>query len=122
MQLQWENLGRGAIGMFFLILVCFLLSNNRSAISWKLVLIGILAQVMFAMGVLHTTLAGQPVFWVLAAVVLVYTIVRKFRRAKSGEAPVSYTGSALLTSYLWQVLFVAGLLLANRLFGSWASL
>src|SRR5687768_10344154 len=47
-----ENLGRGAIGMFFLIFICFLFSNNRKAINWKLVGLGILAQICFALGVL----------------------------------------------------------------------
>ncbi len=48
-----ENLLRGALGMFFLILVCFLLSNNRKAINWKLVVIGIVAMITFALGVLR---------------------------------------------------------------------
>ena len=52
MQLQWENLGRGAIGMFFLLFICYLLSNNKKSINWKLVLIGIGAQICFALGVL----------------------------------------------------------------------
>ncbi|MBA2563492.1 MAG: Na+ dependent nucleoside transporter [Chitinophagaceae bacterium] len=52
MQLRWENLGRGAIGMFFLLFICYLLSNNKKAINWKLVLIGIVAQICFALGVL----------------------------------------------------------------------
>ncbi len=45
------NLGRGAIGMFFLIFVCYLLSNNRKAINWKLVIIGLVAMVCFYLGV-----------------------------------------------------------------------
>jgi CNT family concentrative nucleoside transporter len=52
MGFQWTNLGRGVLGMFFLILVCWLLSNNRKAINWKLVLYGIVAQLAFAIGVL----------------------------------------------------------------------
>lgn len=48
-----ENLGRGAIGMMFLILVCYLLSNNRRAIDWKLVFIGVVVQICFALGVLR---------------------------------------------------------------------
>jgi concentrative nucleoside transporter, CNT family len=52
MQPQWENLGRGFIGMAFLIGLCFLLSNNRKAVNWKLVGIGIVAQIAFALGVL----------------------------------------------------------------------
>lgn len=47
-----ENLLRGLLGMFFLILICFLLSNNRRAINWKLVMIGLVAQITFALGVL----------------------------------------------------------------------
>jgi len=48
----WENLGRGAIGMIFLVGVCYAFSNNRKAINWKLVGIGIVAQIAFALGVL----------------------------------------------------------------------
>ncbi len=47
-----ENLLRGLLGMFFLIFICFLLSNNRRAINWKLVMIGLVAQITFALGVL----------------------------------------------------------------------
>lgn len=116
------NLGRGAIGMAFLILVCYLLSNNRSAINWKLVVFGILAQVMFAMGVLHTTVAGQPVFWVLFGLVLLYTICRKFIKAKNGTTPVTSDGISIGLSFLWQILFIAGLVLSPQLFGSWSGL
>jgi len=52
MQPQWENLGRGFLGMGFLIGLCYLLSNNRKAVNWKLVGIGIVAQIAFALGVL----------------------------------------------------------------------
>lgn len=52
MQTAWENIGRGAIGMAFLIGVCYLLSNNRKAINWSLVGLGLLAQIAFALGVL----------------------------------------------------------------------
>jgi CNT family concentrative nucleoside transporter len=52
MQSTFENLGRGAIGMVFLLATCYLLSNNRRAINWRLVGLGILAQVAFALGVL----------------------------------------------------------------------
>lgn len=117
-----QNLGRGALGMAFLIFVCYLLSVNRSAINWKLVGFGILAQVMFAMGVLHTTIAGQPVFWMLFAVVLGYTIIRKFSKAHTGEAVVSLDGTSVISSAVWQVLFVIGLILAPRLFDTWAAL
>ena len=50
--MQWENLSRGLMGMIFLVGLCYLLSNNRKAINWKLVSMGIVAQLGFAIGVL----------------------------------------------------------------------
>jgi CNT family concentrative nucleoside transporter len=52
MSTEISNLLRGACGMFFLIFICYLLSNNRKAINWKLVTFGIVAQIGFAIGVL----------------------------------------------------------------------
>jgi CNT family concentrative nucleoside transporter len=117
-----ENLGRGALGMFFLVFVCYVLSTNRRAINWQLVILGIMAQVMFAMGVLHTTMGGQPVFWMLFGVILVYTIVRKFKNASNGTSPLEYNVTHLSFSILWQILFVAGLILAPQFFGNWSGL
>ncbi|WP_082886292.1 NupC/NupG family nucleoside CNT transporter [Flavisolibacter tropicus] len=116
------NLGRGAIGMTFLILVCYLLSNDRKAINWKLVIFGVLAQVMFAMGVLHTTIAGQPVFWLMFGLILAYTIFRKFGKVKKGEDPIKYNPSNLVLSVVWQILLVVGLVLAPRIFSQWTNL
>jgi CNT family concentrative nucleoside transporter len=116
------NLGRGGIGMAFLLLICYLLSTNRRAINWRLVIIGILAQVMFAMGVLHTTAFGQPVFWVLFGVVLILTIVRKAGNVSSGKTPLVTDRTGIIQSLVWQVLLVQGLILAPRTFGSWTGL
>lgn len=52
MGFQWDQIGRGFLGMIFLIGICYLLSNNKKAINWKLVFMGIVAQVAFAIGVL----------------------------------------------------------------------
>ncbi|MEY3922285.1 MAG: hypothetical protein RL634_2046 [Bacteroidota bacterium] len=52
MNFQWENLSRGLLGMLFLVGLCYILSNNKRAINWKLVLMGIVAQLAFAIGVL----------------------------------------------------------------------
>ena len=46
------SLLRGVSGMFVLIFIAFLLSNNRRAISWKTVGIGLFFQVLIAVGVL----------------------------------------------------------------------
>lgn len=47
-----ESLGRGIIGMIALILIAFILSNNRKAINWKTVGIGLALQLVIAVGVL----------------------------------------------------------------------
>jgi CNT family concentrative nucleoside transporter len=52
MEAKWGNLAHGLLGMFVLIGICYLLSNNRKAINWKLVTLGIVAQIGFAIGVL----------------------------------------------------------------------
>ncbi|MFZ9240256.1 MAG: NupC/NupG family nucleoside CNT transporter [Chitinophagaceae bacterium] len=52
MNFQWENLSRGLLGMLFLVGLCYVLSNNRKAINWRLVSMGIIAQIAFAIGVL----------------------------------------------------------------------
>ena len=46
------SLLRGVIGMLVLIIIAFLLSNNRRAISWKTVGIGLFIQIIIAVGVL----------------------------------------------------------------------
>jgi len=47
-----ENLFRGAFGMLVLLFIAYLFSNNRRAISWKTVGLGLLVQVVIAIGVL----------------------------------------------------------------------
>lgn len=50
------NLGKGILGMVVLIFIGYLFSSNRKAINWKLVGIGISAQVLLALGVLKVPL------------------------------------------------------------------
>ena len=64
MNAQLENISRGALGMLFLIFICWLLSNNRRAINWRLVLLGIVAQVTFALGVLKVNIIKELFGWV----------------------------------------------------------
>ena len=51
MNAQLENIARGLLGMLFLIFICWLLSTDRKAINWKLVLISLVAMVAFYLGV-----------------------------------------------------------------------
>ena len=46
------SLSRGIFGMFFLIFIAYLFSNNKKAIEWKTVGIGLIIQVFIAIGVL----------------------------------------------------------------------
>src|SRR5689334_9943718 len=101
-----ENILRVALGMFFLIIVCYLLSTNRRAINWRLVNFGILAQVMFAMGVLHTTVFGQPVFWLMFGIILVYWIFNKYKRVQRKENDFTYDTTNILLVILWQAILV----------------
>jgi len=50
--MSFESLFRGLIGMVVLIMFAYLLSNNRKEVSWKLVGIGLLAQICIAIGVI----------------------------------------------------------------------
>ena len=50
--MSFESLFRGLIGMLVLIVLAYLFSNNRKQISWKLVAIGLIAQISIAIGVI----------------------------------------------------------------------
>ena len=50
--MSFESLFRGLIGMLVLITLAYLFSNNRKQISWKLVTIGLIAQISIAIGVI----------------------------------------------------------------------
>lgn len=77
MSMQWQNLSRGALGMFFLLLVCWVFSNNRRAINWKLVVIGITAQICFALGILKVNFIKIIFSWLSAKFVEIINIGHK---------------------------------------------
>ena len=47
-----ESLVRGILGIVFLIFISFLISNNKKAINWKTAVIGLLIQIILAVGIL----------------------------------------------------------------------
>jgi len=53
------DIARGFLGIFTMLLVCYLLSNNRKAISWRLVGIGIASQLILALAVLKIPLVSM---------------------------------------------------------------
>ena len=50
--MNFEGVARGILGLSVLIGLLFLLSSNKKNISWKLVLSGMLMQIIFAVGIL----------------------------------------------------------------------
>ena len=46
------SLGKGILGMLVLILMAYTLSNNRKNISWKIVGLGLLLQIIIAIAVI----------------------------------------------------------------------
>ncbi len=50
--LSLESLTRGVMGMLILILIAYALSNNRKNIPWKIVGLGLLAQLIIAIGLI----------------------------------------------------------------------
>mgnify|MGYP003562716255 CR=1 FL=1 len=56
-----NSLFRGALGMIVLLLLAYVLSNNRKAINWRTVFFGLMAQLVLAVGVLKVP-AIQYVF------------------------------------------------------------
>lgn len=53
---------RGLLGLSALILICYLFSNNRKAIDWRLVGAGILLQLFFAVGIMYQIPGFYDVF------------------------------------------------------------
>lgn len=48
-----ESLGRGVLGILTILFLAFIFSTNRRAISWRIVIIGLLMQLIIAIGVLR---------------------------------------------------------------------
>ena len=62
---------RGAIGLVALVFILFLFSDNRKAISWKLVGVGLGAQILIALGIQKVPFIGTAFEWVSRAFVTI---------------------------------------------------
>lgn len=69
LSISLESLGRGVIGLGFLILMGYLLSSNRRRIDWNLVGTGLLLQLVFALLVLKVDRVAQSFDWLSQQVV-----------------------------------------------------
>lgn len=73
------SLGRGILGMLFLLLIAFLFSNNRKRINWKTTGLGLLVQLVLAVGVLKV----PAVQWVFNQMGIFFNSVLEFTAAGS---------------------------------------
>ncbi len=74
-----ENILRGLGGIIFLFFVCYLLSNNRKKINWKLVGLGSLLQITLAILITNNLLWMSDVFSFMATL-----FVKVINMGKSG--------------------------------------
>ncbi|MGB3591680.1 MAG: nucleoside transporter C-terminal domain-containing protein [Nonlabens sp.] len=65
----FESFYRGAIGIAFLIGLCFLFSSNRRNVDWKLVGIGVSMQILFAVLFLKVDQVAMVFQWIAEKVV-----------------------------------------------------
>lgn len=117
-----SSLWRGALGMFVLLLLAFLLSKNRRAINWKTVGFGLAAQLLLAIGVLKVPFIQAAFEWVgsIFIAILDYTEAgTKFLFASFGtgeiESPlmtfaISILPTIIFFSALTSVLFYLGII------------
>ena len=61
-----ENILRGLLGILFLFFICYLLSNNKKKINWKLVGLGFLLQITLAILITNNLLWMSDVFSFMA--------------------------------------------------------
>lgn len=77
--MSWNSLFRGIIGILSLTLILYVMSSNRKAISWKLVIGGIFFQILFAIGVLKVSFVAN----MFEAVSNLFVVVLDFTRQGS---------------------------------------
>lgn len=73
------SLWRGILGMLFLLLIAFLFSNNRKRINWRTTALGLLVQLVLAIGVLKV----PAVQWIFNQMGIFFNSVLEFTAAGS---------------------------------------
>ncbi|MEC8739275.1 MAG: nucleoside transporter C-terminal domain-containing protein [Bacteroidota bacterium] len=68
------SIARGLLGIFILLGICFLLSKNRKKVNWRLVLSGVILQIVFALLIFKVSLVKD----VFEAVAKGFTILLSF--------------------------------------------
>lgn len=71
------SMGRGLLGLIFLLLVSYLLSTNRKAIRWKLVVSGVFIQILFAILVFKVPFVRLVFEWLAGFFVVILEFTRE---------------------------------------------
>ncbi|RXJ52857.1 nucleoside transporter C-terminal domain-containing protein [Gelidibacter gilvus] len=105
-----SSLLRGALGMFVLLMLSFILSQNRKAINWKTIGFGLAAQLLLAIGVLKVPII-QKAFEIVGKM---FVKVLEFTQAGSefllgGMMDISSFGFIFLFQVLPTIIFFSAL-------------
>ncbi len=108
--LSIDSVWRGILGMIVLLLIAFFFSNNKKAINWKTVLIGLTAQMLLAIGVLKVTFIKN----IFEFVGKIFVLILDFTRAGSefllgGMMNVDSFGFIFLFQVLPTIIFFSAL-------------
>jgi CNT family concentrative nucleoside transporter len=74
--MTFQSLLRGLLGVIFILLFSFLLSEKRRNINWRLVVSGILLQIIFALVVLKVPVAGAAFQFIADFFVLILSFTK----------------------------------------------
>ena len=107
---SFQSVSRGALGMVSLILLAFIFSSNRRAIDWKIVGIGLTAQLLLAIGVLQVPFI-QNIFEFVGSI---FVLILDFTAAGSefllgGMMDVESFGFIFLFQVLPTIIFFSAL-------------
>lgn len=72
-----RSVAKGMLGLLFLLFVSFLLSTNRKAIRWKLVISGVLIQILFAILVFKVPFIKSVFEWLAGFFVVILEFTRE---------------------------------------------
>ena len=92
-----ETLTRGLIGIVSLILLCYILSNNKSKINWIMILKGLLIQIIFAILILKI----EPIEHLFESISHVFLSILDFTK----EGSIFLFGETLVNNRAFGAIF-----------------
>lgn len=108
------NIGRGALGVVVLLAICWLLSNNRKAINWRLVFSGLALQILLAILILQVPFIRQGFDYVSGFFVVVLQFTEAGTEFVLGKWPVTTNVVESITEDGQPKLFTVGYIFAFK--------